>query len=69
MSIGLLASFGVAVGINIYRGEDFTCGCFGVDGGGGSLEMAALRICLLTAMSVAVYAAGTTPVSVDRWLR
>ena len=51
VAVGLLGSFGIAVGINIARGADMTCGCFGLDGAGGTLEAAAAKDLALIAMS------------------
>jgi uncharacterized membrane protein YphA (DoxX/SURF4 family) len=39
----LLLSFLVAIGVNLYRGADLSCGCFGLDGAGGSLSSALVK--------------------------
>ena len=39
----LLISFGFALSINLYRGADFSCGCFGFDGAEGSLTEAFIK--------------------------
>ncbi len=44
--LGLLVVFSAALGINIYRGNDVTCGCFGGDGE-ASLAWTLLRDLLL----------------------
>lgn len=51
-ALGLLLSFGVALGVNLYRGADFDCGCFGFDGAGGSIESALVKDGLLILASV-----------------
>ena len=44
--LGLLVMFSTALGINMYRGNDVTCGCFG-GGGEASLAWSLLRDVLL----------------------
>ena len=44
--LGLLVVFSAVLGINMYRGNDVTCGCFGGDGG-SSLVWTLLRDLLL----------------------
>ena len=44
--LGLLVMFSAALGINMYRGNDVTCGCFGGDGE-ASLAWSLLRDVLL----------------------
>jgi uncharacterized membrane protein YphA (DoxX/SURF4 family) len=38
----LLGSFAVALGVNLYRGTDMSCGCFGLEASGHSLGIALL---------------------------
>ena len=54
VSAALLVSFGVAIGINIYRGAEIDCGCFGAEGGRDSLPMALLQDLLLLAAALAL---------------
>ena len=49
--LGLLVVFSAALGINMYRGNDVTCGCFGGDGG-SSLAWTLLRDLLLAGGAV-----------------
>ncbi len=51
-SLGLLISFAVALGLNLYRGADFDCGCFGFDGAGGGLTGALIKDAVLILFSV-----------------
>ena len=46
----LLLSFGIAIAVNIYRGANLDCGCFGLDGTRGSLEAALVQDLLLIGM-------------------
>ena len=48
----LFLSFGVAMGVNIYRGVDLSCGCFGFDGAGGSLYESMIRDIILIGLSL-----------------
>ena len=50
----MLGSFGVAIGINILRGAEIDCGCFGAEGGRDSLHMALLQDLLLLAAALAL---------------
>ncbi len=54
VSAVLLGSFGVAIGINIYRGAEIDCGCFGAEGGRDSLHMALLKDLLLLGADLAL---------------
>jgi uncharacterized membrane protein YphA (DoxX/SURF4 family) len=66
---GLLVSFGVAIVVNLIRGADISCGCFALDGTGGSLTGALARDLVLLAVAVLLaIAPGTLPLSVDRVL-
>lgn len=38
--LGLLGSFAVALGVNVARGVDMSCGCFGLEAAGHSLPVA-----------------------------
>ena len=61
----LLFSFEIALGVNIYRGADFSCGCFGLDGSGNSLLFAmTLDFFLLLGAAVLVFAR-SVPLSFD----
>ena len=51
----LLVMFSAALGINMYRGNDVTCGCFGGDGG-ASLAWTLLRDLLLAGGAAALLA-------------
>ncbi len=71
--IVLLGSFGVALGVNIYRGVDIACGCFGLDASWGSLELALLQDVVLLAGVLVLFRMPVFPYSVDQfwggWLR
>ena len=56
IAVVLLAGFGVALGINIYRGADIFCGCFGIYDDRGSLKMALVQDGLLMAAAWVVLA-------------
>lgn len=61
----LLFSFEIALGVNIYRGADFSCGCFGLDGSGSSLLSAmTLDFFLLLGAAVLVFVR-SVPLSFD----
>ena len=64
----LLLSFAVALGINIHRGADLSCGCFGLDGTQGSLYHTLIRDVLLMLAALLLILARATPLSVDRLL-
>ncbi len=66
VAFGLFGAFGVAIGVNLIRGADFSCGCFGVDGGGATLTEAAVRDALLLALAGFVLMREETPLSLDR---
>ena len=53
--LGLLVVFSAALGINMYRGNDVACGCFGGDGS-SSLAWALLRDLLLAGGAVVLLA-------------
>ena len=48
----LLVSFAGALGINIYRGADFSCGCFGFEGPADSLTFALVKNLVLIGFAV-----------------
>lgn len=65
-ALALLWSFGVALVVNIYRGADLDCGCFGLDGTRGSLNAALVQDLLLIACSVVLLYVRNMPLSLDR---
>lgn len=65
-SLLLLLSFAVALGVNLYRGADMSCGCFGLNGAGGSLHEAMLRDVLMIAVALLLLLVRSVPVSLDR---
>ncbi len=67
-ALALLASFGIAIAINLYRGADLDCGCFGLDGARGSLDAALAQDLVLIGCSLALLYVRNMPVSLDRWL-
>ena len=69
LASGLLVSFGVAIVVNLVRGADISCGCFALDGTGGSLTGALVRdLALLAVAAPLLIARETLPLSVDRVL-
>ncbi len=64
----LLLSFGAAIGVNLYRGADFACGCFGLDGREGSLTEALVQDGFLMAVSLLLIRTSDLPLSFDRVL-
>jgi uncharacterized membrane protein YphA (DoxX/SURF4 family) len=66
LSLLLLASFEAAVGVNLYRGAAFSCGCFSLDGTGGTLQDALARNILLLCASLTLLLARDAPFSLDR---
>ncbi len=69
LSLSLLSSFGIALVVNVYRGSDISCGCFALDGTGGSLEGALVRdVVLMAAGAVLAIVPGAPPLSVDSLL-
>jgi uncharacterized membrane protein YphA (DoxX/SURF4 family) len=70
VSFLLLFSFGVALGVNLYRGADLSCGCFSLDGTGGSLQEAMVRDVFLILGSISLFLARGIPFSIDHlWNR
>ncbi|MDE2998019.1 MAG: DoxX family membrane protein [Gemmatimonadota bacterium] len=67
-ALALLSSFGVAIAVNIYRGADLDCGCFGLDGTRGSLNAALAQDLLLIACSLVLLFVRNMPLSLDRCL-
>ena len=67
-ALALLASFGIAIAINLYRGADLDCVCFGLDGALGSLDAALAQDLVLIGCSLALLYVRSMPVSLDRWL-
>ncbi|MDP6777601.1 MAG: MauE/DoxX family redox-associated membrane protein [Candidatus Latescibacteria bacterium] len=68
VSLGLLIAFGVALGINVARGADLACGCFALDGSGGSLYGALVRDLLLLTGAAILFASHAAPFSLDSLL-
>lgn len=68
VSVGLLVAFGVALGVNVVRGADLSCGCFALDGSGGSLQGALVRDLLLLAGAAILAATPSVTLSLDRWI-
>jgi uncharacterized membrane protein YphA (DoxX/SURF4 family) len=68
VSLLLLLSFGIALGINIHRGVDLSCGCFALDGTKGSLTEALVRDIVLIAFSVTLALVHRLPFSLDALL-
>lgn len=66
--LALLVSFGIAITINIYRGANLDCGCFGLDGTRGSLNEALVQDLLLIGCSLVLLFVRRMPFSLDRWL-
>lgn len=65
----LLLSFAVALSVNLYRGADLSCGCFGLNGAGGSLHTALIRDVLLIAGASLLVLVRNLPFSLDNFLR
>jgi uncharacterized membrane protein YphA (DoxX/SURF4 family) len=63
----LLLCFGVALGVNLYRGADLSCGCFGLDGTDGSLHAALVRDILLICVAVFLLIR-SVPFSLERFM-
>ncbi len=64
----LLLSFAVALSVNLYRGADLSCGCFGLNGAGGSLHTALIRDVLLIAGASLLVLVRNIPFSLDNFL-
>lgn len=67
-SAALFAAFAVALGINLVRGADISCGCFGLDGAEGGLGEALVRDLLLLAGALVLVFFRRVPFSLDRVL-
>lgn len=61
----LLLAFEAVLGVNLYRGASFSCGCFGLDGRGSSLHEALLRNVLLIGAGLVLLKARVAPLSLD----
>ena len=61
----LLGVFMLALSVNIYRGVEFSCGCFGLDGGGGTLMGAVIKDLLLVLVVSLLLFVDELPYSVD----
>lgn len=64
----LLLSFLTALGVNISRGADFSCGCFGIEGQ-YSLHWAFVQDMILIVFSVLILKKNTTPLSLDNFIQ
>ena len=67
-ALALLSSFCVAIALNIYRGANLDCGCFGLDGTRGSLNAALVQDLLLIGCSLVLLFVRNMPLSLDRRL-
>ena len=65
ISLFLLLSFGIALSVNLYRGVEVSCGCFSLDGSGGSLYIAIVRDVLLIFGSLIAFHTSAPPFSLD----
>jgi uncharacterized membrane protein YphA (DoxX/SURF4 family) len=61
----LLILFAVALGVNLYRGADLSCGCFALNGAGGSLHTALIRDILLIAGAFLLVRVRNIPFSLE----
>jgi hypothetical protein len=68
VSLLLLLSFGLALGINIYRGADISSGCFGLAGTRDSLHIALLQDLFLLAVACILTFVRQNSFSLDRFL-
>lgn len=68
-SLGLLVSFAVALVVNLARGADFDCGCFGLDGAGGGLTGALIKDVVMILFSVLLLRWPDSVLSADRLLQ
>jgi uncharacterized membrane protein YphA (DoxX/SURF4 family) len=57
----LLLCFGAALGVNLHRGANLSCGCFRLDGADGSLHEALGRDALLICVAILVLKTGSRP--------
>ena len=64
----LLTAFGIALSINVYRGADISCGCFGVAASRGSLKAALAQDSLLLAGALILLFSHRIPFSLDERL-
>lgn len=63
----LLLCFGVALGVNFYRGADMSCGCFALNGAGGSLQAALVRDVLMIVCALILVLARSVPCSLEQF--
>ncbi len=59
-AIFLLFCFGVALGVNLYRGADLSCECFGMDGTSSTLRHAFLRDIFLVSIGLILIREGSS---------
>ena len=64
----LFLSFAVALGINIHRGAELSCGCFALDGTGGSLHQALLRDVLPISIAILFVFVRRVPFSLEDFI-
>jgi len=62
---GMFVAFAIALGINVARGADMSCGCFGLDGMAATLPEALVRSLLLLSAALALVWRPDTACSVD----
>jgi uncharacterized membrane protein YphA (DoxX/SURF4 family) len=68
VALALLLCFGAALGVNLHRGTALSCGCFGLDGRGGSLHGALIRDVLLLSAAAVLAFVRNIPFSLDCFL-
>lgn len=64
-AFGMFVAFAIALGINVYRGADMSCGCFGIDGAAATLEEALVRDVLLLVGAAVLVLRPFTRLSLD----
>lgn len=60
LALAMLISFGVGTGVNVWRGRDVPCHCFGTGAGERTSRRSLLRITLLAAASTLVILGDST---------
>ncbi|MDA0748372.1 MAG: DoxX family membrane protein [bacterium] len=64
----LLTAFGVAIGINLARGAELSCGCFGADGTAASLTEALVRDAVMITAALVLVLVRRTSFGLEGWL-